>query len=102
MHDLVAVARRASVEVGGQSSDDDVWLDGVNPGAFAVEAATLEVADTALRTALTNVFIDMAEDAQAGEFERRVTEFFNARDDNTRPSTSTGSPSSIRATAPIP
>ena len=63
--------------------DDDVWLDGVNPGAFAVEAATLDVADAALRTALTNVFIDMAEDAQAGEFERRVTEFFNARDDDT-------------------
>ncbi len=64
-------------------SDDDVWLDGVNPGAFAVEAASLDVANVALRTALTNVFIDMAADGQAGEFERRVTEFFNARDEDT-------------------
>ena len=62
---------------------DDVWLDGVNPGAFAVEAASLDVAGAALRTALTNVFIDMAADADAVEFEHRVVAFFNAQDDDT-------------------
>lgn len=62
---------------------DDVWLDGVNPGAFAVEADSMDLAGAALRTALTNVFIDMAADADAGEFERRVHAFFNARDDDT-------------------
>ena len=62
---------------------DDVWLDGVNPGAFAVEAASMDVAGAALRTALTNVFIDMAADADAAEFERRVVAFFNAQDDDT-------------------
>ena len=51
---------------------DDVWLDGVNPGAFAVEAASIDVAGAALRTTHTNVFIDMAADADAGEFERRA------------------------------
>ena len=62
---------------------DDIWLDGVNPGGFAVEAASLDVAGAELRTALTNVFIDMAADADAREFEHRVVAFFNARDDDT-------------------
>lgn len=65
------------------TAGDDVWLDGVNPGAFAVEAASMDVAGAALRTALTNVFIDMAADADAEAFERRVDAFFNARDDDT-------------------
>ena len=76
----------AEVELLGRvlaTAGDDVWLDGVNPGAFAVEAASMDVAGAALRTALTNVFIDMAADADAEEFERRVDAFFNARDDDT-------------------
>ena len=75
----------AEVELLGRvlaTAGDDVWLEGVNPGAFAVEAASLDVAGAALRTALTNVFIDMAADADAREFERRVDAFFNARDDD--------------------
>lgn len=76
----------AEVELLGRvlaTGGDDVWLDGVNPGAFGVDAASIDVAGAALRTVLTDVFIDMAADTDAGEFERRVDAFFNARDDDT-------------------
>lgn len=74
----VELLGRVLATVGG-----DVWLDGVNPGGFAVEAASMDVAGAALRTTLTAVFIDMAADADAGEFKHRVDAFFNARDDDT-------------------
>jgi hypothetical protein len=44
---------------------EGVWIDGVNPGAFALGAATLDVANRELREALTRVLVDFAGTAES-------------------------------------
>ncbi len=60
------------------------WLDGVNPGAFAIGAKTLEEANVKLREALTAVFVDFAEAADSfSEFKAAVEDFYNQTDAET-------------------
>lgn len=63
---------------------EGVWLDGVNPGAFAVGARTLEEANLKLREALTRVFIDFAEAADSfAAFKAAVESFYHETDPDT-------------------
>jgi len=63
---------------------DGIWLDGVNPGALALGADNVRVAGAELRTVLTGIFTDFAEQAESFEaFKAAVVEFFNATDDET-------------------
>ena len=45
-----------------------VWVYGVNPGAIAVSAPTLDATNTELRDSLNRLFIDFAQ--EAGSFEK--------------------------------
>lgn len=63
---------------------EGVWLDGVNPGAFAVGATTLDEANQILRDALTKVFLDFAESTKSfASFKTTVEEFYHKTDDET-------------------
>jgi hypothetical protein len=63
---------------------EGVWLNGVNPGAFAVGATTLETANQALREALAKVFIDFAETTDSFEsFKTMVEGYYHATDPET-------------------
>ena len=58
-----------------------VWLDGVNPGALAVDAPSLERANLELHSALTAVFADFAEQApKFNDFKVAVEKFFHDTD----------------------
>lgn len=63
---------------------EGVWLDGVNPGGFAVGAKTLDEANRELRDELTRVLIDFAEtsDSFAG-FKAAVEQFYSETDAET-------------------
>ena len=63
---------------------EGVWLDGVNPGGFALGAATLDDANKELRAALTRVFVDFAESANTfTEFREAVERFYHETDQET-------------------
>jgi len=63
---------------------EGVWLEGVNPGAFAIGATTLEKASQTLPEALTKVFVDFAETTDSFEaFKRTVEDFYEATDPET-------------------
>lgn len=54
-----------------------VWLDGVNPGALALGAPTIQAARKELNSALTGVFVDFAEETDSFEaFKAQVERFF--------------------------
>ncbi len=63
---------------------EGVWLNGVNPGAVAVGARTLDEANRELRDVLTRVFIDFAEttDSFSG-FKAAVERFYGETDPGT-------------------
>jgi hypothetical protein len=64
---------------------DGVWLYGVNPGAFAVEAQTIAQASTAVTKSLTAVFVDFAEEMGTFEtFKAEVERFFKETDRDTQ------------------
>lgn len=61
-----------------------VWLDGVNPGAFALGAPSLATANLELHSALTAVFVDFAERSESFEaFRSAVETFFHETDVDT-------------------
>ena len=62
---------------------NDVWLDGVNPGAFGVQAKSVDEARVELRTTLHNTFVDFAGVAvDAVAFTAMVETFFNKVDEH--------------------
>jgi hypothetical protein len=61
-----------------------VWIEGVNPGAFAVGVRTFEHAGAAIREALQAVFVDFAEEAATfADFKALVEQFFHQTDEAT-------------------
>jgi hypothetical protein len=63
---------------------DGVWLYGVNPGAFAVDAPTIALASAAVTKSLTTLFVDFAEETGTFEaFKGEVERFFHETDDTT-------------------
>ena len=76
----------ADIEIHGRllatPEADGVWIDGVNPGAISLGAATLNDTQAELRSMLARVFIDFAEQtANFAEFKVRVEAFFNESDE---------------------
>jgi hypothetical protein len=66
------------------SETEGVWLDGVNPGGFAVGGKSLDEANVALRDTLLKVLVAFA--AEAGsfdEFKAAVTRFYYETDSET-------------------
>lgn len=61
---------------------DRVWIDGVNPGALALGAPNITTAGGELRTVLTGIFVDFAEQAADSfeAFKAAVEGFFHATD----------------------
>lgn len=60
---------------------DGVWLYGVNPGAIAVGAPSLNAANLELRSTLTRLFIDFAEQAASfKEFKTRIEAYLDETD----------------------
>ena len=58
-----------------------VWLDGVNPGALALGAPTIQAARKELNSALTGVFVDFAAEADSFDaFKAQVERFFQDTD----------------------
>ena len=59
----------ADIEIHGRvlatPEADGVWIDGVNPGAISLGAATLNDTHAELRSTLARVFIDFAEQTAA-------------------------------------
>lgn len=63
---------------------EGVWLYGVNPGAFAISARTLDEANRELRDTLTRIFIDFAESADSfDQFKTAVEQFYAESDSET-------------------
>jgi hypothetical protein len=63
---------------------EGIWFDGVNPGAFAVGAPTLEAASRIVTEALTKVLIDFAESADSFlSFKTTAERFYNQTDADT-------------------
>lgn len=63
---------------------DGIWLNGVNPGAFALGAVTLAEANRSLRDALTRVLVDFAEASDSFlTFRTLVERFYNETDPDT-------------------
>ena len=63
---------------------EGLWLYGVNPGGFAIDAPTLAQAGPAVTKALSTLFVDFAEEASTFDaFEAQVRQFFNETDDET-------------------
>jgi len=61
---------------------DGVWVYGVNPGAIAVSAPTLNATNLELRSALTKLFIDFAGEATSfGAFKIAVERFMSESDE---------------------
>lgn len=60
------------------------WLDGVNPGAFALGARTLDETNVKLRETLTGILFDFAESAESfGMFKASVEAFYHETDSET-------------------
>lgn len=65
-------------------ADGQVWLDGVNPGALALGAPSLKTANLELHSALTAIFVDLAETSPKFEdFKEVASKFFEECDDDT-------------------
>jgi hypothetical protein len=59
-------------------------MDGVYPGAFTAAGDSLEAAEVELRSTLTGIFLDIAEDSSdVAEFTRQAQDFLHATDDDT-------------------
>lgn len=76
----------ADIELHGRilarAEADGVWIDGVNPAAIALGAATLNDTHAELRSTLARVFIDFAEQTRTfEEFKARAEAFFHETDD---------------------
>lgn len=77
----------ADVEICGrvlaEMEAEGIWLYGVQPGAFAVEAPTLAQAGPAMTARLSEIFIDVAEEvATFADFKAEVERFFQETDDD--------------------
>jgi len=60
---------------------DGVWIDGVNPGAISLGAATLNDTHSELRGMLARIFVDFAEQTtNFDEFKARAEQFFAETD----------------------
>ncbi len=75
----------ALVEFSGRllarQESEGIWIDGVNPGGFAIGAASFHDAGQAVRDALTLTLIDFAAEATTFEaFEAEVERFFHETD----------------------
>jgi hypothetical protein len=79
----------ARIELSGRATayvDDDgsVWMDGVNPGSFAVSGDSLKDAEVDLRSTLTDIFLDIAESSvDIAEFKRQAEDFLYSTDNDT-------------------
>ena len=79
----------ARIELSGRATayldeDGSVWMDGVNPGAFAVSGKSLKDAEADLRSTLTDIFLDIAESSgDLAEFKRQAEDFLYSTDDDT-------------------
>jgi hypothetical protein len=95
----------ARIELSGRATayvDDDgsVWMDGVNPGSFAVSGDSLKDAEVDLRSTLTDIFLDIAEvdlrstltdifldiaesSGDIAEFKRQAEDFLYSTDNDT-------------------
>ena len=77
----------AIVELSGRATayvdeDGPVWLDGVNPGAFAASGDSLKDAEVDLRKTLTEIFLDIAEESgDLAEFRQIAEDFLCSTDD---------------------
>lgn len=61
---------------------EGVWLYGVNPGALAIGAPTLDAANAELRNTLTRLFIDFAQEtASFAAFKTRVESYLAETDE---------------------
>lgn len=79
-----------SIELSGRATayvnheDGSVWIDGVNPGAFAACGNNMEKAEEDLRDTLSGVFRDIADASeQFTDFEQQAKEFLYGTDDET-------------------
>lgn len=78
---LVELSGRATayVDRGGA-----VWMDGVYPGAFTASGESLEDAEADLRSTLTEVFLDIADESNdVAEFRSQAEDFLHSTDDDT-------------------
>jgi len=78
----------ADIEIHGRliakPEADGVWVDGVNPGAISLGAATLNDTHAELRATLARIFVDFAEQtSNFDEFKARAEQFFNETDADT-------------------
>ncbi len=74
-----------------------MWIDGVNPGAIALGAKTLNETPVELRNTLARVFIDFAREAlDFDDFKARVEAFFEETDVVGRPARAEGRRSARR------
>jgi hypothetical protein len=77
------------IELSGRATaylaeDGSVWVDGVNPGAFAASGESLAAAEFDLRSTLTEVFLDIAGDSgDLAEFKQQAEDFLHSTDDDT-------------------
>lgn len=63
---------------------EGVWIDGVNPGGFAVGGADFAAANLELREALTKILVDYAFEADTFEaFQAAVERFYYETDSDT-------------------
>lgn len=61
---------------------EGIWIDGVNPGGFAVGGKTLDEANLELRDSLTKILVDFAFEAESFEaFQEAVQRFYHETDD---------------------
>ena len=78
---LIELSGRATAYV---ANDGAVWMDGVNPGAFTAAGESLDDAEADLRSTLTEVFLDIAEESNGiADFRRQAQDFLASTDDDT-------------------
>ena len=78
---LIELSGRATAYV---ANDGAVWMDGVNPGAFTAAGESLDAAEADLRSTLTGVFLDIAEESSGiADFERQAQDFLDSTDGDT-------------------
>jgi hypothetical protein len=63
----------------------EIWFDGVNPGGFAFGAANIRAASAELRSTITGILVDIAEESNSfDEFRGEVERFFEETDAQTQ------------------
>ena len=78
---LIELSGRATAYV---DEDGSVWMDGVYPGAFTAAGKSLEDAEADLRSTLTEIFLDIAEESSdIAEFTRQAQDFLHSTDNDT-------------------